>query len=409
MATISGSADNDVLSGSGPGTIEGLGGADRITFSTFGYALGDEVLLDGGSGNDFISSFVTNTSGGAVPTGTMTVLGGDGDDTILTMGAIGRSVDAGAGNDLVLIGVGGTPTDHFVTGATGSVITLGAGADTLSINSLNYTGAPSIVTDFDPAQDRIVLNDVAVFGSGVPELKVGNAFVNGYLRLVKSGADTKLQVDRDGGGNGFVDAIVFRNIAPAAFTDVAGFNVAGGGTRGYVVNATSAGIFTFGDRIQVVTRGGAGNDTITGTAFMDFLSGERGDDVLNGGSGDDVLTDDFGKNVLKGGSGNDQITSHGIDDQQFGGAGNDTLAYSAISRTSLGGVQARLDGGDGDDRLTIDSTLVTTRLIGGSGNDTIEIVFGLVGDSVISGGTGDDQITVTNGFSTLLLGSAATA
>ena len=409
MATITGTAGNNILSADGANSAQGLGGNDRITQYQFGYHAGDKVLLDGGSGNDFIVSFLSNTSDATVPnaTTTVTVRGGDGNDTIQVMGAIARTVDAGNGNDVVLVGVDGYPTDHFVTGAKGSTITLGAGADTLAINSFDYAGAASIITDFNPAEDRITFDELMVFGTGLGVPNLGNPFTNGYLRLIKSGADTKLQIDRDGGGNGFVDAIVFRNLAPSAFTEIAGFSLSGSTVHDHAITSVSAGLFTFGDRLQAITRGGAGNDTLTGTAYADFLSGGYGNDVIIGGGGKDVLQDNFGKNVLRGGSGNDEITSHGSDDQQFGDDGNDVLTYSSLSRANLQGGLIRMDGGAGGDQLVVETTTAQARLIGGSGNDTITISEGMVGASIINGGSGDDTITVTNGFSTITLGTGS--
>lgn len=71
-----------------------------------------------------------------------------------------------------------------------------------------------------------------------------------------------------------------------------------------------------GDAVPMRVKGGAGNDTLTGSPRGDVLDGELGDDTLDGGDGNDVLEGGFGSDTITGGRGSDSIS---------GGPGKDTL------------------------------------------------------------------------------------
>ncbi len=157
---------------------------------------------------------------------------------------------------------------------------------------------------------------------------------------------------------------------------------------------------------------GNGDDTVTGGAQDDYLSGDAGndsiransgDDVLSGGDGADTLIGNDGDDLVLGGNGSDSLVGGHGDDQLFGGDGDDVLdgrkdddflSGGAGDDTILGDIgddyiqgddgNDSLVGGEGDDILS-----------GGDGDDTIE---GGEGDNTISGGDGDDSIYLsTNG------------
>ncbi|MFN9175527.1 MAG: calcium-binding protein, partial [Synechocystis sp.] len=67
---------------------------------------------------------------------------------------------------------------------------------------------------------------------------------------------------------------------------------------------------------------GAGNDTVTGNALANVISGGAGNDTLNGGLGNDTLTGDAGDDILVGGAGVDTLT---------GGAGNDKFRFNSFA------------------------------------------------------------------------------
>jgi len=123
-----GDAGDDTLSGgAGPDSLLGSDGNDTLSGGTHVDKLlggaGDDTLF-GDEGNDILRGYKGND----------TLYGGDGDDTL----------DGGAGRD-VLYGGDGTDT-----------MTGGSGADTFHVGM----GQGQVITDFNPTEDRIVIDNV---------------------------------------------------------------------------------------------------------------------------------------------------------------------------------------------------------------------------------------------------------
>ena len=103
----------------------------------------------------------------------------------------------------------------------------------------------------------------------------------------------------------------------------------------------------------------AGDDTVYGSAFHDYLKGVAGADEIYGFDGNDTLNGGLGNDILVGGEGTDQV---------YGGSGNDVLRVG-VGDISTTGVET-YDGGSNFDTLAF---------VGGSGieehfiqNETIE-------------------------------------
>ena len=182
--------------------------------------------------------------------------------------------------------------------------------------------------------------------------------------------------------------------------------------------------------------GGKGNDTLRAVGSNTYLDGGIGNDTLSvtnliqtnpfgggnvtvgiekttliGGAGNDSLVGpigDFGggKNFLNGGDGNDTITVFATQDTALGGTGDDfitssttasVLQLSSGAQSSLPGFAGRnlLNGEEGNDTLV--GGFVSDTLLGGDGNDNLSGFYILA-----SGGNGDDTInsTVTFGGTT---------
>jgi Ca2+-binding RTX toxin-like protein len=155
----------------------------------------------------------------------------------------------------------------------------------------------------------------------------------------------------------------------------------------------------------IVGRGGAdricgsdGDDRIDGGPDNDRLYGEGGDDLVKGGLGHDIITDlvspglvclsdqfgptdCFGSQRLEGGDGDDKITGIG---NIFGDAGDDTIALDT----------GDADGGPGNDQMTTTaapSIVDGPDFLGGDGDDVIDGDSGT--DSIrteVDGGSGFD-------------------
>lgn len=105
---------------------------------------------------------------------------------------------------------------------------------------------------------------------------------------------------------------------------------------------------------EKVAEGGAGHDTIAGTAWSDridlsqttlsgieAIDGGAGHDAITGSAGDDVITGGQGRDTLDGGAGDDTLIGGSENDIMAGGAGNDLFVFQAASGHD------RVDGGTG--------------------------------------------------------------
>lgn len=199
--------DDIIYGGAGSDYITGGRGADKLYGEAgddnIGVALrgGGRLIADGGSGNDTLSAI-----NGGGPNQSVTLVGGDGNDTISLDGfAFGNIINAGRGNDTVVLG-----------STLGATVTLGDGADKLVLNlNFNPQSDSIIVKDYKPGTDQFDPNFARTLYGWDGNT---NPFSGGFVRLLASGTDTLLQFDPDGGGNAFVTALRFKNIAPGAFT-----------------------------------------------------------------------------------------------------------------------------------------------------------------------------------------------
>ncbi|MDF1716025.1 MAG: calcium-binding protein [Antarcticimicrobium sp.] len=243
--------------------------------------------------------------------------GYDGDDTI-TDGSGFNQIDAGDGNDTVII----------VAVDAGETVDGGDGIDTLvgqtMSNGTVYDLAAQEVRFGGVTQSALRFENVT--GTNVNEELIGNGFDN--ILLGGGGGDTI-------SGGGGIDTI-------------------DGGDGDDTIDGGAS-----GDTIS----GGNGNDTIDGSGGDDTIDGGGGNDTISGGSGIDLLTGGDGNDALFGGS--------TFNDTLLGGAGNDTLE-------AVGG--GLIDGGADDDLFVVlngnvigDFDIGDADLFdGGSGNDTFD-------------------------------------
>ncbi|MEY4754145.1 MAG: hypothetical protein RJA44_1820, partial [Pseudomonadota bacterium] len=416
----------------------------------------DAELLSGGSGNDTLNGLAGNdTLDGGL--GTNLLQGGLGDDTYIVNSAADVIVEAGAeGEDTVFtsiswtLGLGNNVENIFLTGTgnvnaigneLGNTLTGNAGANVLSggdgADTIDATGGGADTISGGSGSDLIVLTldsplmTITDFstGAGGDKLDLGtildtlatyndydyrNPFTSGHLRLVASGTDTLLQVDRNGGATAgeWLDVVLLKNTTPAAFTsDNFRYHLGQiANTTPVLQNATSLdGELIEGwdgndtllgaDGNDRLDGGFGGNDSLSGGLGNDTLLGYSGNDVLDGGDGGDYLRGGSGNDVIRGGAGDDQSgkfhykgTYYVYDQGIYGEAGNDTIDGGDGSDYISGGSgDDSVVGGsgalDGADRLTDESGFDTLR--GGEGNDTLT---DLNGGGQLYGEAGDDQL-----------------
>ncbi len=352
----------------------GEGGNDVLGISAFsgelyGGAGNDELvgntgidILDGGDGDDWIS-----TQGGDD-----TVNGGAGDDTIIGLANGIVTVDAGDGNDLIVLE---DSADDIIDGGAGldtlsfeSIFALTTAQIDLSTQSANMDGTNFSFTNIEgvigsQGDDTITgsaANNYLDGGAGFGGFLAGNDLLKGeggddtYFfgtsfnpRTPPSAGSTTSQppvvgddiVDDASGSSDTIEFSDYFVLSDLSFNMV-GNNLVISFVEGSVtiLNQTGSGkvenlklsdgsVLNLDDYAGWIV-GTPGVDNLTGTADNQTIYGAASDDILNayisgsslaGGLGNDILNGNAGNDILGGGAGNDTI---------FGGAGDDVYLFS---------------------------------------------------------------------------------
>lgn len=397
--------DDEAFGGGGNDRLDGGIGNDRLWGE-----LGDDVLL-GGDGNDVLRDIsgadiliggagndTLDVNRGATASGDLVRMeGGDGTDRLeLTNVTTARvEMDGGTGNDTIIV--------RYLSGAT--TVTTGLGSDLIYVGlGIN---AALVFTDFTAGNQGDVLYLGTNFTDSLTNWSGSDPFSTGHLRLVQSGADTLVQVDRDGrpGAGEFATLLTLQNVLADNLTT---FNFSG-------LNPESArppGLALTGTVGNDTLRGGDGHDVINGSDGDDDLAGDRGNDRLDGGAGADLIT---------GGSGDDTLTGGEGDDRLDGGEGVDTGVYfgqrSAYTISNVNGVTTIAIGQTvdtltniefvqfADQRVTLSTSVASgVNIVGTAGRDTLT---GTASADIIAPGGGIDIIDGGGGVDTLLLPNPA--
>ena len=402
---------------------------------------------------------VTAGDGANVIDGGDLVDAGGGNDTVLVRGA--AFVDGGAGDDRItsltnqggiLFGNAGNDT---VTGG-GGIDTLigGAGTDTLNGGHGNDTYR---ILDSEDSIDWIEDSggqDTVVFGTGVraDTLTVTGGTKLGYLALTQ-GNGTGVRLHIGALGRPDVETVAFEDGSTVATAQLLVAQ-----DRQWVSGTDAAEVLRLGVGNDNVYAGG-GNDLADGGAGNDYLAGQAGDDTLYGSWGNDTLDSGTGNDTLDGGAGNDTYLfgtgdgQDGITSREDSPTKRDLVQFKSgiapsdiVARQqggtknlilTIAGTQDQLtvqdyfanDGAfnpygieairfadgttwdyaavrvealaatEGDDRLYAFDTDDTIR---GSGGD--DVIVGRFGNDILDGGPGNDGLAGGNGNDTYLFG-----
>jgi Ca2+-binding RTX toxin-like protein len=263
--------------------------ASALTAATILTTLGGNEI----GGDDDSTTDETLTLTATAVSGSVSVLGGAGNDTV--SGSAQADTITGNGGADSLVGAGGSDVisggdgaDTVTGGADADTITLGAGADVVIIDSVaNSTGTTyDTITDFVTGTDKINITLTTSDNSfDVSGFAVVSNFNDGIVSLSTSRgdafystADGKLYVDDNGSGsiNASLDHVV--SMASVAASDI-NFSITGAGSANTIV-------------------GGAGADTIDGAAGADSLTGGAGNDNITGGNGADTIIGGTGADTI---------------------------------------------------------------------------------------------------------------
>jgi Ca2+-binding RTX toxin-like protein len=420
--TLIGGDGNDTLLGSrGADSLDGGNGTDVVilTVSTQNFTITDTL-----AGGDTLSSIqhvkatIVRRQGarfdGSAFTGRLSVTGSVGSDTILGGSGVDR-LNGKAGNDVI---EGGGGNDRLFGGSGRDIMRGDDGNDVLRGHRGDDTLAGGAGTDrLFGNQGRLVLSEVA-------DTDLTVTSISGRPRITGNGTDTVFGAVTGvllvGGDSG--------NVLNAALSPVR-VTLRGGAGDDTLIGSAFSDTLDGGDgndrvqqtvnRNQVLTDtqvtglgtdrlisieggvliGGAGNNRLSGVAFTGSVTliGEGGNDTLRGGSGNDVLDGGAGNDSLDGNGGNDTLRGGTGNDLLQGGFGNDVLLGSEDNDT-LDGQENNdtLLGEDGDD--SVDGNLGTDRITGGGNGSTPT-----AGDIVADASEIDDALTFTT-FDDLLLG-----
>lgn len=324
---------NRYLSGTSGNGVEAIKFSDGITWQ-----LADILAranVNGGAGNDSIvgSAYADNLYGSA---GNDTLTGNDGDDRLI----------GGIGVDSL---VGGNGNDSYIWAK-------GDGNDILLDSATSLTET-----------DKLVFTDV----------------VSSATTFWRSNNDLKIDVSGPGG----TETLTITNFLLST-------------TAGYGIDAVqfSDGVIWNRDDVLLATGtgGGAGNDTLAGTDFLDNIYGNAGSDSISGGLGNDRLIGGLGADTLNGGLGVDTASYYQsasgvkvdlrVTTGQTGNAGGEEVGDVLV------GIEA-LEGSAFGDVLTGDN----------SSND----LWGLAGNDVLDGKGGYNRIYAGDGDDTIYGGSGA--
>jgi Ca2+-binding RTX toxin-like protein len=254
--------------------------------------------------------------------------------------------------------------------------------------------------------------------AGPANAAVTAGFAGGMLNVRGDGLDNSITISRNAAGAILVNggAIGVTGGTPTV-ANTTRISVSGlGGNDVITLNEANGALPT------AELSGGEGNDTLTGGSAADLLFGQGGNDTLLGKGGADQL---FGA------GGNDTITGGDADDQAFGQGGDDRLIWNPGDDTDLneGGAgtdTVEVNGGNGAEQFTTTANGARVRFdrvnpapfsidIGTSenlvlnangGDDSFSATGNLAAliKITVDGGTGNDNLTGSNGVDTLLGG-----
>jgi Ca2+-binding RTX toxin-like protein len=401
---VGGVADDFLDGGDGNDTIDGGAGNDTLIGGN-----GNDTLI-GGSGSDILD-------GGD---GADTLTGGLGDDVLLGGADDDVFIVApGDGADFIDGGSGADYLSYTTAGADVSVDVPPVGANTFSISSGNAANATPSVLDVE---------ELDIFGSAAGDnITLGNLTGSGLVAVgvtLGAGADT-VTVNGSGAADDIsvttvagvvhVEGLAVQTVINAA-TAADGLIV--NGNDGNDTINSAAGVE---NTIGVTLNGGNGNDFLSGAGTLnggsgdDTLVGGAGNDIINGNDGNDTIVLSTGNDTIDGGNGFDTIVysgTNGADTLGLSQTGNvisvTGLITSMLTITSID--EINVNGLGGDDTITVKALgpYVTT-IDAGSGNDMVDAtgsttnltILGGDGNDVLTGGDGNDTIDGGAGNDTL--------
>ena len=290
--------------------------------------------------------------------------------TVTANNASSLVADGGEGNDLIV----GTLGNDVLNG--------GIGNDTVSfVNAFNGGSATGVTVDLN------------VQGTAQNTVAAGNDTLTGIENLIGSQLNDTLTGNADAN-------VIEGGLGNDALNGGAGNDTASyaGSTAGVAVS------LALGSAQNTV---GAGTDTLSnfenllGSAFNDSLTGDASANILTGGAGDDTL--------------NPGANAGGAVDLLDGGAGSDTASFAGYTAAVTATLNGAADGNAVVGGVAIATLRGIENLTGGAGNDALtgdgnaNVIEGGAGDDALNGGAGIDTVAFSGSTAVTLDLSVLTA
>ncbi len=427
--TLRGNGGDDTLTGTVTDDVMAGGSGNDILLSGAGDDLvdggEDADTLNGGAGRDTLSGGTgdDNLAGGS---GRDSLRGGSGSDRLFGQGSSGDTVHGGEGDDLINGGAGddvifdeadadfvltntsmtGNGNDTLVS-VERAILFGGASDNRIDTSAFFSAGQTSVTLRGHSGNDTLIgsdINDALLGDAGNDTIdgRAGNDNLSGAagrdiliggdgndrLRGQGSSFDTLIGGLGDDTLDGGAGTDLVMESGNVDFTLTAS-SLTGRGTDTIIRIETAHLIGGDGDNTIDISGfvptypptldGGAGNDQLTGSNFMDLLRGQDGNDTLTGGGGNDFLQGGAGNDQLLGGDGADGLSGGGGDDTLFGQLGDD-IAYGGSGDDSIRGEAGSDTIFGGADSDNVDGGVDTDQVAGGSGEgsaDAGDVVTGL--------------------------------
>ncbi|WOJ97249.1 tandem-95 repeat protein [Congregibacter brevis] len=356
--------DNNFAGGPGNDLLEGMGGYDKLDYSSFTYLNERGAIV-----NLSDATFIVDENGVPVDPGTARdpdlftdtlfgfdgVSGGDFDDQLygnendnLLQGQGGNDLLVGnGGNDQL---EGGTGTNTYLAGSGSDTVT--GQVDAFDILNLSEATETGVVVDLDLASNQVSQDG---FNSSDTVTDINRVIGSGFDDIISGRTDQGLaegsrEFERFVGGPGN-DTINGR-----------------GGNDGVDYRFESGPWADTGNGVSIDLNTGIATDPFGGTDTISGVSrvfGSENNDVIRGDAQDNPLLFGFGgDDLINGGAGNDFLFGgEGLDTFEFGaGAGSDVIGDFTLGEDSISlidGLTATSEQIDTNGDFEVDSTLVT--------------------------------------------------
>ena len=292
-----------------------------------------------------------------------TLIGGDGDDTLVS-GVVVSSLVGGSGDDVYFINNSGT------------VINDTAGTDTV------YTTANFDLSKFNSIENLVFANGIggaSLIGNTLANSIVGdesNDTINGGV-----GADTMV----GGAGNDFY---IVDNAGDTIVED------ANEGIDTASVIATVAQLpsgYTLSAHVENLILGGNAALSGYGNDMNNRLVGNSVNNILDGAEGDNTLDGGVGRDTLRAGSGDDYFIVDNTLDVIEDGGGSDSVEARVANYALAAGLESLILGAG----ITSGTGNIENNIL--VGNSVANTLRGLDGDDTLDGGLGADSLVGGNG------------